>query len=954
MSSASEQRIRLSAVVVVGSMVVASCHKPTTVPLAGGDAAAPAASSVAVNAAPPLPALERLLCPSEMVDAGSADNGGIGLGRIDTLGGGREVPTDPRVDPKGGACADGDVVCDELETPIYKDDTCGPANVNLRSAAKEIAAGVTKERAVSPADARVREHLDLNPAENERLQKLGFAVIDRLRPGGYAHAYHSIFQDQLPVYVSVDSILHAVFVANDTLSEQYEVNELWPRLVRAIKAMRHGLAKGGVRARYGAAVEADVEIYLRVAFSLLLQSPMEEAEDVAVFGATPDAAARRADADELYGLAKAAESLVTDQKLFGRARAIDFTPFTPRGRYATYSGPTQTLPLSSRASSPATRLELRGGLADYFRGAMWLSRIEFNLVSRGSRSSHAGTPDPSETPHEARVALALSELIRDTGQKDNLAFVQRAWDRLAGPREDVPLLELATIARDAKVTPADADPVPKLAAKIGEGYKRTVRTHFTAEGAGELPVITTLLGPRIARDTRGATKLVKDDVPDRALMHAADFAYLLGNDRAKTYLAADLGAFPALAKNLDEARAIASKPGGQDLYESWLGAIRALNAPAPEATTLPSFMKTPAFADLRLDSTIVAFAQLRHNYVLMNAQPYDTWGCEIPDGYVEPAVEVYDGLLRYTDKLSEAFMPTTADARKTHDQYIKRVRTVLTTLRTIAQHERAGKPLTDAEQRWIAMVAEHIPVGGYGGDSGGPPSYTGWYFDLFPDRSHGAKASGELVTDVYTSTQTNTILYLGAGGPRLGVFKVDTNGPPRLMVGPIATGYEHLGELRRRFEKPEDRDEGGDFEAVKGAPAAPWAASYTAPASAEPDLAIQTKDCDGKLFVRATTPARIANVRLRFLDHHGDTLLTKDMTLEAGDTNLELELPKDKRAWIVGHGVVEGVAVRIGDFRGLGGGTVYEPEWPIRASVAAYQPTSLFAFGRMRTVKLER
>jgi hypothetical protein len=153
-------------------------------------------------------------------------------------------------------------------------------------------------------------------------------------------------------------------------------------------------------------------------------------------------------------------------------------------------------------------------------------------------------------------------------------------------------------------------------------------------------------------------------VPARALETRAkprrggDIAYLLGNDRGKAWIKDDLAQFPALAANLDKARKIlGDAPRTDDLYTAWLDALRALAARPSGA--VPSFMDTDAFADFRVNTTLAGFAQLRHNYVLIAGQAYGEGGCEIPDGYVEPAPAVYDALARYAD--SGAAKPGTRD-----------------------------------------------------------------------------------------------------------------------------------------------------------------------------------------------------------------------------------------------------------------------------------------------------
>jgi hypothetical protein len=225
------------------------------------------------------------------------------------------------------------------------------------------------------------------------------------------------------------------------------------------------------------------------------------------------------------------------------------------------------------------------------------------------------------------------------------------------------------------------------------------------EGSRELPVIATLIGPRIVADANALTLLVNGAVPNRHSTGIADVAYTFGLDRAKVYLAKDLAVFPALDGQLEVARTqVASMPAGDDLYAAWLGAIRAL-ARAPGGA-LPSFLTGEAGADLRLNTIAAAYGQLKHNYVLVAGQPYAEFGCEIPDGYVEPAPAAYEALVDYAARgirLAALLDPTGSTKVRAH---FERVGQVLRVLRTIVADELAGRPLTMAERRWLGMVAE--------------------------------------------------------------------------------------------------------------------------------------------------------------------------------------------------------------------------------------------------------
>src|SRR4029078_13150099 len=120
-------------------------------------------------------------------------------------------------------------------------------------------------------------------------------------------------------------------------------------------------------------------------------------------------------------------------------------------------------------------------------------------------------------------------------------------------------------------------------------------------------------------DAGALTLLVNSAVPDRHWPGVANVAYTFGLDRAKSYLANDLAAFPTLNSQLEAARAqVASTPVGDDLYSAWLTAIRAL-AEAPGGS-LPSFLIGEAGQDLRLNTIAAAYGKLKHNYVLVAGQ----------------------------------------------------------------------------------------------------------------------------------------------------------------------------------------------------------------------------------------------------------------------------------------------------------------------------------------------
>jgi hypothetical protein len=736
----------------------------------------------------------------------------------------------------------------------------------------------------------VKSRFGLTAPEIAALDRHGFVVPSRLAFSSYTVAYHEIYQSELPIYITVDSIFHTIFATNDELLSTIEGRRLAPLVESTLGKLHEALR--GAATEYPPEITADLDLYLTVARTLLSGSYVSGVS-------APQPAARA-----LVESAMKADALET-VTLFGRERVIDFSQYRPRGHYT------------------------RGRqLARYFRAAMWLSRLELNLVSRSSRSSQPGlTPDPTETPREATVALALADLAERSGTMADIGLLDTAWGLFAGAREDVPLPKLAALRKTAGIgaltIPAAAD---RLRAAIGDDFQRTARIHYMPAGSTVLPAIATLLGPRIVPDAFATRPLVNGETPDRFDLSVADLAYAFGHDRAKHYLAADLARYPTLPTQLEKARAIVSaRVPGKDLYGAWFTAIRAL-AETPKGA-LPSFMATEAFQDLRLSSFVSAYGQLKHNSVLLAGQPYDEGACAVPDGYVEPAPGVYHALVDYADRGQAAMATLDPRGSLGGAAYFKRLGKLMRVLEALGEAELSGEPLSKEALAFLSMVVE---IHGVDIGTGFITSYNGWYFDLFLERpypttypppgrlDHAAMKSPAFIADYYTSTNTGTIAYAGATAPRLGIFVVDTGGGPRVVAGPVAHAYEHHGPLSARIT---------DEEASKiGTLTEPWAASYALAAAPEPPFVVGVENKydkpvdeakDGKSFaldVRIRSTRALGAMTVELLDHNRKKVAS--LTRSVGIAETTFAFPSRRQKIVDGTRGAEMMRISVGDYQG--------------------------------------
>lgn len=717
----------------------------------------------------------------------------------------------------------------------------------------------------------VQSRFALRPSERERLAKQGFFVSGRLPFANHTTAYHELHQSQMPLFVTIDSILHALSVSQEHLQTQLERTRLFPALLSLLE--KAAAAYPARRSLYPPQTAQDLAVYLSVAAQLAGQP--QHLSSLA--SGDPSVASQTA---SLLAHIDAASAL-RPVELFGRTRLIDFTVYTPRGHYV-----------------------LDESLTRYFRAALWLSRLELNLVSRSSRSSAPGmTPDPRSTPREILLALALADLIEHSHATEPLALIDRAWTFFHGPREDVSVADLHTLRDHANLHDLRDPTVPsRLQTAIGNRFQRTARLHPMPEGSRDLPAIATLIGPRVPPDLSALRLLTHSELPDRHTLPALDLAFLFGQDAALALQPHQLAQYPTLSAQLHKARAqlppLSTVP--QTLYHSWLNILRILGQRATESAGVPSFVGTEAYAALGVNSVLAGYAALRHGSVLGVGNSYEEGGCEIPDGYVEGSPALYDEILGHVRRARQLFSGLDPGDQAGGTRYFLQVEKTLAALGQVVRWQRTGVPLPLPARQFLAMVVEILP-----GHTGRAPTYTGWYFDLFADRVAGGIADVRFVADYHTSAHLQQVSYLGVDQVDLGFFVVDVGGPPRLMVGPTARVFSHVGPLATRLTD----------DSVASLPSAqkdaPWSTGYRlasppVPFSLDLDLPLQAP-----LVLTVTTSQPLPDVELSLLDHHRRVLVTLRRSLPTGTTTLTYPLRGPAgRAILLRK--IEGLRVQVG------------------------------------------
>ena len=149
-----------------------------------------------------------------------------------------------------------------------------------------------------------------------------------------------------------------------------------------------------------------------------------------------------------------------------------------------------------------------------------------------------------------------------------------------------------------------------------------------------------------------------------------DVAYAaLGNDQAASLLEPELRKYP-YAPALESMRRLADEHGdafwGANLYNLWLGALRALSPTADIAQGggLPAVARTEAWGRRMLNTQLASWAELRHDTILYVKQSYTSGAaCEFPDAYVDPYPAFYARLQAFAAGGAGGHRPAAAVAQ---------------------------------------------------------------------------------------------------------------------------------------------------------------------------------------------------------------------------------------------------------------------------------------------------
>jgi hypothetical protein len=599
--------------------------------------------------------------------------------------------------------------------------------------------------------------LALNGTELAALEDNGLVISASEQFPSFAYGYKTIYSQDLPVYVSADSILEAMHRSFDQLLSISESEVLIGELSTLIEGMRSNLK----RASFEPKLAADLDLYLTVAASLLKGKLVD-----------PVAGGSATQIANLYQSATTAQGhgSVT---LFESQRDEDFSQFEPRGHYTDSDQ-----------------------LRSYFRAMIWLGRVDLRVLE----AQGDGTSVFHRRQFDAAVAMTRllgpdqrtlwnhidSTIGAFTGEHDS-----------ATPQDMLALLN-SLLAADPS-TLSNEQIVAEIERQNWGAQRIASRIIVKAVDGPTLPLDRSylLFGQRYTADSHTLSN-VSFDRTSRLMPKPLDAAFsALGNNAALPLLSGDFGDpsyIPALAatRTLVDAHEPAYWEGS--LYTRWLGALRSLS-PQPQDSNV---VQSSAWQKRILSTQLGSWAELRHDTILYTKQSYSAGvTCEFPDAYVDPYPEFYARLGAFaeaTASVVRSLQGLDPTLRTALDSWTANFQTAMSNLRTMAEDQLSGAPHSPELLSFINDAVKWDEQPGCGGPSAS--NFSGWYFKLYFNQ-YQALDVDPVVADVHTQptdavgNDVGRILHVGTGLPRLMVVTANTCQGPRAYAG-LAFSYGEL------------------------------------------------------------------------------------------------------------------------------------------------------------------
>lgn len=654
----------------------------------------------------------------------------------------------------------------------------------------------------------------LNGSDLEVLESNGFAVIKNPynpKEEDITSMYSILKEEEIPVFITTDSLLHLYHIQFDETLRQIEENEFYDTIWETDLALLNASVE-----EYNSSSGEEKEAarrnaaYFAVALSLLqpktsqIQAAGESYDiDETLF---PAGSAEKyqfdiplfvkEDVEAELGLIEAHEDFATSPIFLYNE---DYSQYAPRGHY--------------------TRSEK---LQNYFKAFMWHGRMSMLLKGELIKSE-----DPEK---DARIQTIQASLIASQLEKE--PDLLKNWDRIygvtafyvgfsddLGPYEYMEAMDSVFGNEEREFNETTMEEMKTVLAeyqgpKIYGGTGNCVlEPPFTPEQADECLENTTgfrFTGQRFIPDSYVFSNLVgaytgeyqgeKEEPftlvisgagrPIRGFPRGLDAMALLGSERAVYWLGelndSSYENYSVRYGELDlEFSNFSAADWNRNLYWSWLYSLQPLLKDYGEG--YPTFMQTNAWQDKELSTSLASWTELRHDTILYAKQSYTglaTSAMEPPEekpfvGYVEPVPDFYARLLALT-KMTNQGLDEMNVLDSSSKSRLTELENILSRLQEISEKELENEELTEEDYEFIKNFGDQLD-------------------GVIADVDDNARKT-TVVADVHTDANTEVVLEEGVGYVDMLVvaYKLP-DGRILIGAGPVMSHYEFKQPMSDRL-----------------------------------------------------------------------------------------------------------------------------------------------------------
>ena len=644
---------------------------------------------------------------------------------------------------------------------------------------------------------RVKEAIGISEEQEEMLEEYGFSIKD-VNAERFEDFYcERVYAPDLPVFVTIDSILHLFHVVFDCSLRMTEYQTFYPMISEVTHyAFNESLNDYNSISHDGSVkywAVRNATVYFAVAMSLIsgedVTVPSELEADLNFY---LNEIYREEPQYVLAGLWQFPEPPYNVEVKY------DFTQFAVRGHY-------RGIPQ----------------LEQYFRTMMWYGNFPVFIPRSDDNYTWIGSHIDDAAIVYARDILKQNQVYFDkwvtlynvtcilVGESDSInpISLEVALHNVFGDSDQY--LDLVATP-DGLIDFRNELAKPEYAQRI---LGQALVTLVDPSALPRYPIVFQFMGQRYIPDSFMFQMLCWDKVgfdPSygrRIIPKGLDVFAVLGSERAYDMLVSDF-AFENYTSNLEALKSnfqnLTEEEWTHSSYTTWMHSLQGL-VNVEYSESYPEFMRTNAWQDEKLNTASGSWAQLRHDTLLYAKQTYIPayWICSYPEAFVEPHESFYSRMQKLCEKTIEALSILPASSGEPLNpaffpetlviDSLETLKNVTQKLQVISNKELTQQPLTSEETEFIKQIAYTV-------EACGGVNAMGWYVDTIRNIAVAANYTNLLDVPVIADVATfppgdfeypPQILHVGVGYVNaLIVLYPLPNGTLVAAVGPVFSYYE--------------------------------------------------------------------------------------------------------------------------------------------------------------------